>query len=274
MTKTKGIRPRESPPICLGRTKGTGVNVVGFVARAAACAHGRFQPQPLDDPSAAPGVALAASNHWRDKRGRASLGWGLARAAAWAPGRFQPHALDDPRAAPGVAFERLRARHAAPPVPASSRPIYPTNPVARSFHGPIAQPSPVKSGRSESAAWHAARRRTSEPEQRLPSPLLPVDFLGYTIGKCYSAQTGPGAPGLLGHAPVAQEDRAPVWRDPRDDYAPHHVPGSRGTSGPAQPHAGWLGELLLPRPGEQSLPWGESKVSGTFPTASCEIKAW
>ena len=71
------------------------------------------------------------------------------------------------------------------------------------------------------------------------------DFLGYTIGRCYSPQTGQS---YIGTKPSAKKidrlkDEIRELTEP-----PMAVDGGRGPSGATEPDASGLVELLLPRP--------------------------
>ena len=74
------------------------------------------------------------------------------------------------------------------------------------------------------------------------------DFLGYTIGRCYSPKTGRAYMGT----PVEEEGQAALPGDQRDDQR-SAVQGRGGASGRHQPQVDWVVQLLLPGPGEQSL---------------------
>ena len=97
------------------------------------------------------------------------------------------------------------------------------------------------------------------------------DFLGYTIGKCYSPVTGRAYIGTrpsrkkivrLCRAIHAMTGRDMVWAD---------VGGSDCAT---QPLAGRLGELLLPGTGEQGVPFGRSIRPSSAPSVvACEAQA-
>ena len=93
------------------------------------------------------------------------------------------------------------------------------------------------------------------------------DFLGYTIGRCYSPQTGRC---LHRDAPVGEEGRAPPGRDPRVDRPSVALDGRRGAGGATEPEAAGLVELLLPGPREPGVPCrGPAQLPPAPPVAAC-----
>ena len=85
---------------------------------------------------------------------------------------------------------------------------------------------------------------------RLPEETF--DFLGYTFGRCYSPQDGPG---LSWGTSVEEEDQAALRRDQRDAPTRQHVHQDVAELvARPQPQADGLGELLPPGTGQQSLP--------------------
>ena len=81
---------------------------------------------------------------------------------------------------------------------------------------------------------------------RLPDERF--DFQGYTIGRCYSPETG-----LSGHASIEKGGAADLPRDRSSDLAPMAARECRGTSQAAEPVTDRLVELLSSRPSEPSL---------------------
>ena len=75
---------------------------------------------------------------------------------------------------------------------------------------------------------------------RLPEDAF--DFLGYTIGRCYSPRTGRAYMGT----PPEDEGPGAICQDQRFDIAPNLAGGCTGVGGAAQPSACRLGELLQP----------------------------
>jgi Reverse transcriptase (RNA-dependent DNA polymerase) len=83
-------------------------------------------------------------------------------------------------------------------------------------------------------------RRCRVPEETF-------DFLGYTIGRCWSPKTGK-AYGLHRDEAVGEEDRSHQAGDQRPDESEMVLDGRRRQSGMAEPDASGLVELLLPWP--------------------------
>ena len=78
------------------------------------------------------------------------------------------------------------------------------------------------------------------------------DFLGYTIGRCWSAKTGKS---YIGTRPSAKTMATFVKRaNQRPDRPALALDGGRGTSGPTEPEAAGMVELLLSRPREPGVP--------------------
>jgi len=75
------------------------------------------------------------------------------------------------------------------------------------------------------------------------------DFLGYTLGQCYSPKTGRA---YLGTIP-ARKRAAHLRGNTRIDWAKYNLAGFRGDSTKAQPHDAWVGELLLSWTSQSSL---------------------
>ena len=77
------------------------------------------------------------------------------------------------------------------------------------------------------------------------------DFLGYTIGRCYSPRTGRS---YIGTRPSAKKIAAPR-REISELTEPAMAAGRTSRTGwPTEPDAAGLGELLLPGPGQPGLP--------------------
>lgn len=71
------------------------------------------------------------------------------------------------------------------------------------------------------------------------------DFLGYTIGQCWSPRTGEI---LYRDEAVGEEDRSPQARDQRSDQPEMDLDGCRRPGGATELDASGMVELLLPRP--------------------------
>ena len=85
--------------------------------------------------------------------------------------------------------------------------------------------------------------------RRLPAES--VEFLGYTVGRCYSPQTGRA---YIGTQP-SKKSVCRVMRTVSDLTAARYRPsGGRSGGGAAQSPADRLGQLLSPRPCEQGVP--------------------
>ena len=96
------------------------------------------------------------------------------------------------------------------------------------------------------------------------------DFLGYTIGRCYSTETGRA---YIGTRPLAAEDSANLLRDQRDDQPTMDAAGRRRPGRTAEPHIGRLGELLLSGVGQQGLPGGGCARPASAPSVVvCEAQ--
>ena len=92
-------------------------------------------------------------------------------------------------------------------------------------------------------------------------PAESFDFLGYTLGRCYSPRTGQA---YLGIRPAKQGITA-LPSDQRDDQLPLGTLGPRRDGGPTQPHITRLGQLFLAGFGEPSLSSCGPSRSGAAP---------
>ena len=94
---------------------------------------------------------------------------------------------------------------------------------------------------------------------RLPEETF--DFLGYTIGRCYS-------PSVPGYVPVGEAGSEAGGHDQRSDRATHPLPRASGVGEPAQREDRWVGALFSSGSGQQGLRPRESARVSTAPTVA------
>ena len=90
------------------------------------------------------------------------------------------------------------------------------------------------------------------------------DFLGYTIGRCWSPRTGKS---YIGTKPSAKKIDAPQAGDQRADDREWYWMDVEDTSGATEPDASGMVELLLPRPGQRL-------VSSHRPPRAARLRQW